>query len=99
MTRQPDIDNIYLSAIDPFLTNKLENVDLKHFKELKAFLEYSNDMGDFQKSIEEYNSGKKRKVLIVVGDMTADMISNKKNSSSSKHYALLCHEDSDKARA
>ena len=35
-------------------------------------------MQDVYKNIEEYNSGEKRKVLIVFDDMIADMINNKK---------------------
>ena len=35
-------------------------------------------MQDVYKNIEEYNPGKKRKVLIVFDDMIADMINNKK---------------------
>ena len=35
-------------------------------------------MNDVYKSIEEYNPGKKRKVLIVFDDMIVDIISNKK---------------------
>ena len=41
-------------------------------------MEYSNDMQDVYKNIEDYNPGKKCKVLIVFGDMIADMINNKK---------------------
>ena len=41
-------------------------------------MEYSNDMHDAYKNIEDYNPGKKRKVLIVFDDMFADMINNKK---------------------
>ena len=40
-------------------------------------LEYSNDMDDIYKDIEEYNSNKKRKTLIVFDAMIADMLSNK----------------------
>ena len=36
-------------------------------------------MQDVYKDIEEYNLGKKCKVLIVFDDMIADMISNRKN--------------------
>ena len=43
----------------------------------EAFIEYSNDKQDVCKNIEEFNPGKKRKVLIVCDDMIADMISNK----------------------
>ena len=45
---------------------------------LKAFIEYSNDMQDVYENIEEYNIGKKRKILIVFDYMIADMISIKK---------------------
>ena len=35
-------------------------------------------MDDIYKNIEEYNRIKKRKILIVFDDMTADMLGNKK---------------------
>ena len=41
-------------------------------------MEYSNDMQDVYKNIEDYNPIKKRKVLIIFDDMIADMISNNK---------------------
>ena len=41
-------------------------------------MEYSNDMQDVYKNIEDYNAIKKRKVLIIFDDMIADMISNNK---------------------
>ena len=47
---QHDIDKTYLYARDPyedkyqFLINKGESVELKHFNDPKAFIEYSNDM-------------------------------------------------------
>ena len=61
---QPDIDNIYLYAKDPYeakyqyLINKREKVGLNHFKDPKSFMEYSNDMEDVYKNIENYNPGK-----------------------------------------
>ena len=84
ISQQPDIDKMYLSAKDPyeakyqFLINKRESTGLKHFNDSKAFIEYSNDMDDIYKNIEEYNPNKKRKILIVFDDMIADMLSNKK---------------------
>ena len=84
MNNQPDIDQIYLYAKDPYeakyqyLINKREKVGLDHFKDPKAFMESSNDMEDVYKNIENYNAGKKRKILIVFDDMIADMINNKK---------------------
>ena len=41
-------------------------------------IEYSNDMQDVYKNIEEHNIGKKRKILIAFDDMIVDMINNKK---------------------
>ena len=81
---QPDIDKIYLYAKDPYkakyqyLINKRENVGLDHFDDPKAFTEYSNDMQDIYKNIDDYNLRKKLKVLIVFDDMIATMINNKK---------------------
>ena len=50
----------------------------KHYNDSKAFIEYSNDMRHVYKNIDEYNLGKKRKVLINFDHMIADMIRNKK---------------------
>ena len=41
-------------------------------------MEYSNDMQDVYKNIEDYNPGKKRKILIVFDDMISDVINNQK---------------------
>ena len=84
INNQPDFDKIYLYAKDPYetkyqyLINKREKVRLDHFDDPKAFMEYSNDMQDVYKNIEDYNPIKKRKVLTVFDDMIADMINNKK---------------------
>ena len=58
-----------------------EKVDLKHFNDPKAFIEYSNDMYDVYKNIDEYSIDKERNILIVFDDMTADIIKNKKLNS------------------
>ena len=69
-----DIDKIYLYAKDPYkakyqlLTNKRESTGLKYFNDSKAFTEFSNDMDDIDKNIEQYNPNKKRKILIVFDD-------------------------------
>ena len=41
-------------------------------------MEYSNEMQDVHKKIEDYNPVKNRKILIVLDDMIADMINNNK---------------------
>ena len=79
---QPDIDKIDLYAKDPYeakyqyLINKREKVGLNHNDD--TFMDYSDDVQDVYKNIEEYNPGKKRKVLIVFYDRITDMINNKK---------------------
>ena len=84
INNQPDIVKIYLYAKDPYetkdqyLIKKREKVGLYHFDDPKAFMEYSNDMQDVYKNIEDYNPIKERKVLIVFNDMIADMINNKR---------------------
>ena len=83
INNQQDIDKIYLYAKDPYedkyqyLINKRESVGLKHFNDPKAFIEYSNDMHDVYKNIDNYNLNKENKI-IVFDDMIADMINNEK---------------------
>ena len=64
-----------------YLINKRECVGINHFKDPKAFIQYSDDMCDVYKNIDEYNADKDRKVLKVFDDMIADMIHNKKLNS------------------
>ena len=84
INNQPDINKIYLYAKDPYaakyqyLINKHEKVGLDHLNDSKAFMEYSNDMSDVYKNIEDYNPDNKIKVLIVFDGMFADTINNKK---------------------
>ena len=84
---QPDIDKMYLYAKDPYeakyqyLINKREGVGINHFKDLKAFIEYSNDMNNVYRNVNYYNPDKEKKILIVLDDMIADMIQNKKLNS------------------
>ena len=84
INNQPNIDKIYLYAKDPYeakyqyLINKHEKVGLNRLDDPKAFIEYSNDMQDVYKNIENYNLEKENKVLIFFDDMIADMINNKK---------------------
>ena len=84
---QPDIDTIYLYVKDPYeakyqyLINKRESVGIDHFNDPKAFIEYSNDMHNVYKNINEYNPDNGNKILIIFDDMIADMIHNKKLNS------------------
>ena len=64
ISREIDIDKIYLYAKGPYeakyqlLIIKRENSNLNRFNYSKAFIEYSNDIDDIYKSIEECNPNK-----------------------------------------
>ena len=55
-------------------------------------MEYSNDMHDAYKNIEDYNPGKKREVLIIFDDMIADMINNNKLDSVVTELFIRCRK-------
>ena len=84
INNQLDIDKIYLYAKDPFeakyqnLINIRKKLGLNHYDDPNVFVDYSNNMPDVYKNIEEYIPGKKCKVRMVFDDMIADMINNKK---------------------
>ena len=64
ISNHPDIDKIYLYAKDPYeaknqyLINICVKTGLNHYNNLKAFMEYLNDMQYVYKNIEEYNPEK-----------------------------------------
>ena len=64
-----------------FLITRRENIGVKHFNDPKSFIEYSNDIHDVYNNINDYNPDKDNKILIVLDDMIADMINNKKVNS------------------
>ena len=84
LNHEQNVDKIYLYGKGPYdakyqlLINKRESTGLNYLNYSKASIEYSNDMDDIYKNIEEYNPNKKRKTLIVFDDTIADMLSNKK---------------------
>ena len=57
------------------LNNRWESIGLKCFNDSRAFIEYSNDMDDIYKYIEESKLKKKRKrnILIVFDDIITIM--------------------------
>ena len=68
---EPDLNKSYLYAKNPYegkyevLMNTTECTGLKYLNYSKAFIEYSDDMDNIYKNIEEYNPNEKRKTLIV----------------------------------
>ena len=59
INHEPDIDKIYLYAKNPheakyqLLINKMESTGLKYLNFSKDFIEYSDDMDNIYKNIEE----------------------------------------------
>ena len=70
---EPDIDQIYSYAKDPYeekcqlLIKKWESTGLKYFNDLKAFIEYSNDMDHIYTNIAKYNPNKKYWLYLMIG--------------------------------
>ena len=68
---QRDIDKIFLYAKDlyeakyQYLINIREKVGIDHHTNPGAYIEYSNDMHDVHKNIDEYNLDPEKKNLIV----------------------------------
>ena len=61
-----------------YLINKREGVGIDHLNNPKAFIDYSNDILDVYKNIDDYNADKESKILIVFDDLIADIIYSKK---------------------
>ena len=56
------------------MIKKREDVGIKHLNNLNAFIECSNTMNDIYDNINDYNSNRRRKILIVFDDMIADIM-------------------------
>ena len=93
-----DINNIYLYAKDlsqpkyEFLIKKYGNAGVKHFNDPNAFIQCSNTMDDVYENIDDYNSSRKRKILIVFDDMIADIMTNKKFQAIIKELFIRCRK-------
>ena len=76
-------DKIYLYAKDlsepkyEYLIKNRKNIGIKHLNDSKAFIECSNTMDDIYENIDNYNSNRRRKILIAFDDMIADITTNK----------------------
>ena len=82
VNNQSDIDKIYLYVEDPyeakyqFLIKKREDIGKKHFHDLKAVIEYSNNMVDIYEKIEDYDPNKKRKILIAINFLVMNLFNS-----------------------
>ena len=85
--QRPAIEKIYFYFKDPIeskdqlLINGKEKIGIKKLKNSKSFIDHSQAVDDIYEILESYNPTKKRRVLIVLDDMIADMEYNKKSCS------------------
>ena len=98
INEQRDIDTIYLYAKDlskskyEHLINNRETAGINHLNDPKAFIDCSNTMNDVYENSDLYNPNRKRKILIVFGDMIADIMTNKKFQSIIKELFIRCRK-------
>ena len=59
------------------MIKKGEDVGTKHCTDPNAFIECSNTMHDVYENTDDYNPNRKRKIVIVLDYMIADIMSNK----------------------
>ena len=98
INEQRDIDKIYLLAKDlneakyKYVIKNCENAGIKHVNNSKAFIEFSNTMDDIYENIDNYNPSRKRKILIIFDDMTADIMTNKEFQTIIKELFIRCRK-------
>ena len=98
INEQNDIDKIYLYARDlnepkyEYLIKSCEDAGIKHLKNPNAFIECSNTMDDVYENIDDYNSNRRRKMLIVFDDTIADIITNNKIQAIIKELFIRCRK-------
>ena len=98
INEQNDIDKIYLYARDlnepkyKILIKKREDAGIKHLNDPNAFIECSNTMDDVYENIHDYNSSRKRKILIAFDYMITDIMTNKKFQATVKELFIRCRK-------
>ena len=97
INEQNDIDKIYLyprNLSEPkyeYFIKKREDAGIKHLNDPNAFIKYSNTTDDVYEIINDYNPIRKRKRIIVF-DMIADIMTNKKFQAIIKELFIRCRK-------
>ena len=98
INEQHDIDKIHWytknlnKAKYEILIEKRKDAGIEHLNDPNGFTECSNMMNDVYENIHDYNSSKKRKILIVFYDMIADIMKNKKFQAIIKELFIRCRK-------
>ena len=74
------------------MIKKHKDAGIKHLNDPNAFIECSNTMDDVYENIHDYNSSRKRKILIVFDDMIADIMTSKKFQAIIKELFIRCRK-------
>ena len=74
-----------------YLIKKRKDVGIKHLNNPNAFIECTNTMDEVYDNINDYNSNRRRKILIVF-DMIADIMTNKKFQAMTKDLFIRCRK-------
>ena len=71
---------------------KRKDPRIKHSNDPNAFIECSNTMHNVYVNIHDYNSSRKRKILIVFDDMIADIMTNRRFQATIKQLFIRCRK-------
>ena len=77
---------------EQILIKKRENTGIKCFNDPNAFIECSSTMEDVYENINDYNSSRKRKILITFDDVIADIMTNEKFKAIIKELFIRCRK-------
>ena len=69
-----------------------EDAGIKQLNDPNAFIECSNTMDDVYENIDDYNPSRKREILIVLNDMIADIMTNKKFQALIEELFIRCRK-------
>ena len=75
-----------------FLIKKRKDAGIKHLNYSNASIEGSNTIYEVYENIDEYNTTRKEKVLIVFDDMITDIMTNKKFQAVAKELFIKCRK-------
>ena len=96
--KRNDIDKMYLYArymSEPkyeYLIKTRKDIGIKYVNNPNAFIECSSTMNDVYENINDYNSNRRRNILIVFDGMIADIVTNKKFKAIIKELFIRCRK-------
>ena len=74
------------------MIKKRDYAGIKHVNNPNAFIECLNTMDDVYQNINDYNPSRKRKILIALDDMVADIVTNTKFQVIIKELFVRCRK-------